>query len=470
MREQVKKLLYSFLYLSVIAFILTTSGCKKDLLFSKSHLSFSVDTVLFDTIFTTVGSTTKRFKIYNTSNKPVKINRVFLAGSTSSPYRINFDGEEGTDFSNIVLPAKDSLFMFVEVTLNPNSGTLPLIVEDSIIFRTNGKDQQVQLAAWGQDAYFHHSDVITGTTTWPNDKPHVIYNYSYVDTNATLNIQAGTKIYMHKGAMLIVDGGTLNVNGTSTDKVTVQSDRLEPFYADKNGQYYGFYFNYAHTSTLNYLIMKNGTVGIHVTGNNSANGTDYTVKINHSQISNMASYGIFNYEGGRIYGRNLNLYNNAYYAFFQLEGGAYKFKHCQFVSYGSDGDKPAVAIKNYFTHSDDGQTYVGAIDEGKIYNSILWGPGDNQIAYDTVGGAGVNYDFNTNFIKQETPLTGSGFTNNTWNIAPQWKSDEDNKYKIKSNSPCKDAGNTALDGDVLDDVNGAPRSDGLPDIGAFELQ
>src|SRR5690554_7695296 len=97
------------------------SGCKKDILFSKENLSFSVDTVLFDTVFTTVGSTTKRFKIYNTSNRPVKIDHVILEGGQSSPYRVNLDGVSGVKFSDIVLPANDSLYMFVEVTLGENN-------------------------------------------------------------------------------------------------------------------------------------------------------------------------------------------------------------------------------------------------------------------------------------------------------------------------------------------------------------
>lgn len=429
-----------------------------------------MDTVLFDTVFTTIGSTTKRFKIYNPSNKPIEISEVALAGGKSSPYRVNLDGVSGTQFKNVTIPGKDSLFMFVEVTLDPNNSSLPLIVSDSLLFTTNGKQQTIQLAAWGQDAHFYHGDIVSGV--WTNDKPHVIYDFAYVDTNTTLTILPGTKIYMHKGAMLVVDGGTLNINGSPTDKVVIQGDRLEAYYQDKKGQYYGIYFNYARTSTLNYLVMKNGTAGLHITGNNPANGSDYTVKVSNTSISNMASYGIFNYEGGKVYGQNVNLYNNDYYAFFQLEGGSYKFNHCQFISYGSDGDKPAIAIKNYFTHSDDNTTYVGSIDEGKIYNSIIWGEGDNQIAYDTTNNNGtvsIAYDYNTNYIKQKDALSGTGFVNNTWNTNPKLGSDENDKYKIKSTSPCKDAGNNSLDGSVTDDINGQPRSDGAPDIGAYEL-
>ena len=54
------------------------------------------------------------------------------------------------------------------------------MVEDSIMFLTNGNEQRVLLNAWGQDAYFHVKEIIVVDETWNNDKPHVIYNYCAV--------------------------------------------------------------------------------------------------------------------------------------------------------------------------------------------------------------------------------------------------------------------------------------------------
>ena len=207
-----RKILY-FLPFILLAWAASyLSSCKKDIVFSKGNLSFSTDTVLFDTLFTTVGSTTKRLKIYNTSNQSVKVEKVVLVGGESSPFRINLDGVSGTEFTDFIIPADDSLFMFVEATLGENSQDYPLIIEDIIEFETNGKIQNVQLAAWGQDAYFHYKDVVLGT--WPNDKPHVIYDYTLVQEGEELIIQAGTKIHLHKGALLYIDKGSLKVNGT----------------------------------------------------------------------------------------------------------------------------------------------------------------------------------------------------------------------------------------------------------------
>jgi len=456
----------SFLLLAWLTTYL--SSCKKDVLFSKENLSFSVDTVLFDTVFTTVGSTTKRFKIYNTSNRPVKIDHVILEGGQNSKYRVNLDGVSGIKFSDIVLPANDSLFMFVEVTLGENNDPNIFIIQDKIRFETNGKDQFVQLAAWGQDAYFHNNEYVDGI--WPNDKPHVIYNIALVDSLKTLTIQAGTKIYMHKGAMLYVNSGTLNIDGTFDNKVVIQGDRLEAFYDDVRGQYYGIYFNEALPSSINHAIIKNGTAGVHVFDEHPSNGSAYTLTINNTEIFNHSSYGIFNYSGGKISGENLNIHNNGMYAYFLLEGGSHNFRHCQFMSYGAEGNQPAVAIKNYFTRS-DGITYIANVNEGVIYNSIIYGGGDYQVAYDTLtqnGAVTIDKVYSKNFIKQGEDLTGANISDNTYNVNPLFENIEEQDFKIKANSPCKDSGGPFTI--LQNDIEGNQRDFANPDIGAYELQ
>ena len=114
----------------IVAVSLSMVSCKKNNLLSKKNLSFSVDTLVFDTVFTTIGSTTKQFKIYNNESKTVQIDEIELVGGESSPFRMNVDGLMGTKMTNIKLEGKDSLFVFVEVTLDINSQSLPLIIED----------------------------------------------------------------------------------------------------------------------------------------------------------------------------------------------------------------------------------------------------------------------------------------------------------------------------------------------------
>ena len=293
----------------IVAVSLSMVSCKKNNLLSKKNLSFSVDTLVFDTVFTTIGSTTKQFKIYNKESKTVQIDEIELVGGESSPFRMNVDGLMGTKMTNIKLEGKDSLFVFVEVTLDINSQSLPLIIEDSIRFRTNGKDQYVKLAVWGQDAYFHYKDLNEGT--WPNDKPHVIYGYAAVDSAKTLNIQAGSQVHLHKNAIFYVYKSTLNVQGTIDNEVVFQGDRLEQDYQDISGQYYGIYFQEAKPSTIDYAIIKNGTSGVHLFSEDPTN-TGYTLTMTNTIIQNQARYGVFIYSGAKVKAENCIISKNAF--------------------------------------------------------------------------------------------------------------------------------------------------------------
>lgn len=75
------------LFIGILLTVLSiNTSCKKTVLFSKGNLEFSRDTVVFDTVFTTIGSTTQQLKIYNRESNTVVINEVELMGGSSSPF------------------------------------------------------------------------------------------------------------------------------------------------------------------------------------------------------------------------------------------------------------------------------------------------------------------------------------------------------------------------------------------------
>ncbi|MFM7757786.1 MAG: right-handed parallel beta-helix repeat-containing protein [Crocinitomicaceae bacterium] len=362
---QIFKLFLSIII--IIALYFSNTGCSKKNFFSKNNLTFSVDTLVFDTVFTTIGSTTKSFKIYNPESKTVQIDEVELMGGENSPFRMNLDGLIGHNFSNIRIEGNDSLFVFVEVTLNVNNQNSPLIIEDSIRFQTNGKDQYVKLAVWGQDAYFHYKDLNKGI--WPNDKPHVIYGYAAIDSAKSLTIQAGTQVHLHKNSLLYVYKSTLNIQGTLGNEVVFQGDRLEQDYQEVTGQYYGIYFQEARPSTIDYAILKNGTSGVHLYSEDPTN-TGYTLTITNTVIQNEARYGVFIYSGAKVKAENCILSKNGAHALLVLEGGDFNFNHCDLLGYGSS-QNPAVGISNFYTNYQTATTNVGSINEGVLYNCVL---------------------------------------------------------------------------------------------------
>ena len=84
-----------------------------------SRLEFATDTVTFDTVFTTLGTTTKWFTVKNSENQAVRISDVFLAGGNNSPFRLNINGVVANEGSDLDIQAGDSIFIFVEVTIDP---------------------------------------------------------------------------------------------------------------------------------------------------------------------------------------------------------------------------------------------------------------------------------------------------------------------------------------------------------------
>ena len=447
----------------IVAVSLSMVSCKKNNLLSKKNLSFSVDTLVFDTVFTTIGSTTKQFKIYNKESKTVQIDEIELVGGESSPFRMNVDGLMGTKMTNIKLEGKDSLFVFVEVTLDINSQSLPLIIEDSIRFRTNGKDQYVKLAVWGQDAYFHYKDLNEGT--WPNDKPHVIYGYAAVDSAKTLNIQAGSQVHLHKNAIFYVYKSTLNVQGTIDNEVVFQGDRLEQDYQDISGQYYGIYFQEAKPSTIDYAIIKNGTSGVHLFSEDPTN-TGYTLTMTNTIIQNQARYGVFIYSGAKVKAENCIISKNGTHALLVLEGGDFNFNHCDLLGYGASPN-PAVGISNFFTNYQTATTNVGSINEGVLYNCVVSGSLATEMAIDTIQLAGVtlNFDFKNCLIKSETIQTDSFYQSIIWNNNPLFTDPSIYDFSFLVNSPLNGNGFATS---VITDIFGNPRNN-PPDIGAIEL-
>lgn len=441
---------FGILFLIILTAI--TSSCKKNTVFSKNDLNFSLDTLVFDTVFTTIGSTTKQLKIYNTDNVPIRIESISLKNGNNSPFRLNVDGKAGTNFSNIEIAPNDSIYAFIDVKLSVNNQTLPMVVEDEIQFTTNGKTQKVQLAVWGQDIHYHYSDMLNGSVldfnegTWENDKPHLIYGAAIVNEGKTLTIPAGTKVHLHNNARLIIYKATLNIEGSLGNEVTFQGDRLESDYDNVANQYYGIYFDSARTSTINYLELKNASVGIHLFGNNELNApNDYTLTITNSKILNNGYYGILSYRGSSVNVENSIISKNESFGFLSLVGGKFNFNHCNILGYKSSNQSQAFGVINYFTENE--LTYVSSV-EGIVTNSIIYGYNENEIGFDTltnINGISINLDFQRNLIKKDTANLPSWYTNNSiWNKDPLFTDINEFDFTLLPNSPAVGIGDNTF--------------------------
>src|SRR5689334_2593218 len=127
-------------------------SCKKTTFTTSPNalLFTSEDSLHFDTVFTTVGSITQSFKIFNPNDQKLLLSNVELAGGNNSVFKINVDGTPGVSFSNIEIAPNDSIYVFVNATIDPNNATNPFLIQDSIKIEYNSNIAYVQLDAYGQ--------------------------------------------------------------------------------------------------------------------------------------------------------------------------------------------------------------------------------------------------------------------------------------------------------------------------------
>ena len=459
---------YIYIIVLNVFLLIGFNSCKKPLKYSKNHLEFSTDSLLFDTVFTTVGSITKNFKIYNNNNSPIKIDEIELMGGSNSPFRINIDGISGIFHKDIELRKKDSLFAFVEVTLQVNNVTNPLIISDSIRFKTNGKNQYVHLDVWGQDAYFHVNELVGDSYyPWLNDKPHVIYGlaavgYPEIDSNLTLTIPAGTQIYSHKGAVLLTYKSTLNIQGQLGNEVVFQGDRLESFYDDVPGQWFGIYLSQAKNCVIDYAIIKNGEVGIRVDTTSALN----TLTLSNTIIDNHDFYDLMLNSGANVSVENCVFGSCGLSSALLFAGGTSTFKNCNFVNYwtGTRGG-PAFALKNWY---EDGNGNVHERDINcNIYNSIFYGNSQDEFIIDSLVNSSATFNVNISdcLIKKESIYNYTYLSNIIWNSDPMFVDYTLVDYHVNSGSPVIDAGNPT--NATTTAIDGVSRGS-TPDIGAYE--
>lgn len=482
-------LIKNLLIFSFLGLTLLSTSCKKDKLLEdgNAQLRFSTDTLLYDTVFVTIGSVTKNLRVYNDYDQPVKISSIRLAVGTN--FRINVNGLPGKEFRDVEIRAGDSLWIFAEVTVDPNSSLTPYVISDSIVFETNGNIQDVDLVAWGQNARFYVAKKqnpnlppyvvidtsLNSTTTWDNTLPYVVYGgYAVVDETTTLNIQAGTQIHFSNNAGLwVYKGGTLNVTGTKDDPVVFQGLRREADFLDEPGQWDRIWINDGGVNTIDYAIIKNGFIGIQ-TETLFEPALPVSLQVTNTIIKNMSGLGIFS-RNFKIKSWNTVIANCGLYNMALTIGGEYEFLHCTFANFWSFNQRstPAIYLSNHTTTA-SGILVLADLVKADFKNSIIHGNNDNELVIDMKSSVAANYQFKSCFLKVDnnTPVTDiQHFTNISLNPLPSFKNFEEGDYDLAADYNQGDFSFLLpLTPPVTVDYNGDPRpTTSNPDLGAFEF-
>ncbi len=454
---------------------LLTIGCEREYLYrgDESGVRFSVDTVQFDTIFTDLSSATKNFKIYNPSGQDMIIDAIQLSGGEHSNYRININGEPVDFVTDVRLKGHDSLFVFVEVSINPSGENTPFIVSDSIMVYTQQRLQNVQLIAFGQDVVRLTKEKLK-TQTLTKDKPYLISDYVEVDTLQTLTIEAGSRLYFGKDASMIVSG-TLVVKGTLEEPVLFAGVRREAWYKDKPGQWGHIQLlPGSGESSFNYTHIRNSKYGLVI--DSVGLGENMPVRITNSRIEHISGYGIIAQSAGLEVGNCLIADCGKSLAALTV-GGRYEFTHCTLANYynWSFRTDPSLLISNYYLDKSN-NAVIAHIEQAMFKNCIIYGRNENELMLDVKkDDASVGRD-NISFANCLLKVPKS-FDMSDADMFRQIIRDQDPKFvkpleynfQLDTLSAAKDAGNIVYSLNFPLDILGKSRfEDDLSDMGVYE--
>ena len=436
-------------------------------------LRFSADTVFCDTVYSQARSETYAVKIYNTEDKDIKIPRIYLESGTSSLYRINVDGKPGTNFTNVPLRKKDSLYIFVEIA--PVANAPEAIAEDRIQIESPAGNQHVTLFSVVQDAqYFIQSknnpNVLADNTTWTNDKVKVIFGDLTLAEGKTLNIEKGTKIYFHKNSGLTISkNSTLNVNGDLGSEVTFRGDRSDTKYDTIPVNWNTVNFLDQATLNMNYGKVFGGRSGLSFN-----NGT---ASIKNSIIHTFQDYGIYSVNSN-ITAENLVMNNCGQADIGIFKGGIYNITHSTLAAYKNfdSGSLPFSSIyaTNEFKNSAGGNEN-GALTLS-IKNSILYSAADNAVIFKSISGQTFSYNILNSLLKYKD-VTSAGFAfegnsniiNSIQNQDPKFINYFTQKLnlRVKTDSPVRGKGNAAAAASVPLDIQRISRTSNAT-LGAYQ--
>ena len=316
---------------------LTAVACSDEESFTTSPasaLKFSEDTISFDTVFTTIGSSTQWLKVFNPNSDGVRLASVSLASGGKSGFYINVDGQSGTVFHDIEIEHKDSIFVFVEVNVDPTDSDSPVLIEDSIIFLLEGGGRQfVQLRAYGQDVIIMKDVRFDADTTLSAARPFLIYDSLVVASGCTLTLPEGATLYFHAKSSLMVHG-TLLCKGSLERPVMLRGDRLDHIfdylpYDRLDSQWGGVWLaSDSKDNVLDFTDIHSGSYGIYCDGMETE---ERKLTMTNSTIHNVAGSGL-RLNLCSAYVANSQISNSGLYCV-DILGGYADFVHCTIAQF-----------------------------------------------------------------------------------------------------------------------------------------
>ncbi|SHJ96763.1 hypothetical protein SAMN04488028_102314 [Reichenbachiella agariperforans] len=458
-----KKTLFFLVMLSGWVLIQSCDPVEEEVSTNPAHqLIFSSDTVRFDTLLSSVGSITRRFRIYNPHKNAIEIDRLALGQTNASPYTLTVNGVKGKTFEKEIIFGKDSLMVLVEVFIDPTDEDMPYLVKDSVQVEYNQNASDVKLVAWGQDAYFLDREVVECDVTWTAGKPYVLYDTVLVAAGCQLTVEPGARIFIDNNSALAI-GGTLKIQGTAEDKVIIRNTRFDAGYDVAPGQWNSILFlEGSKDNIIDHADIKNGVIGLRV--GSPDDDVDYDLIVSNTSIGHMSSAGILAFTSD-IYVFNTEVFNCQSELVGNYLGGNYKYEHCTFSNAPSlyTREVTSVVLSDYISLG-DGSTLSEDLSV-ELINSIIWGEEDEELSIYSSGASNVTIALHDNIIRSanEDWVTLGNDISQERNY-PEFHVPAFYDYQIDSLSPAR---GKAIASEISLDLIGTLR-DTMPDLGAYE--
>lgn len=488
----------AFVLVGLAAATLFLNACRKEKFTTNSSdkLEFSTDTLRFDTVFTSLGSATRILKVYNRHKESIRISKIYLENKASSRFDLNVDGVAGDSQSDIEIAPEDSLYVFARVTINPNDQSSPFVLDERVVFETNGNTQTVVLEAWGQNAVYLPSRFGAGGAVgfgcgggewvWDDPRPYVIYGILVIDS-CTVRIPAGARVYVHGGLgkiktdssvvryndgyLAFQNAGRLLVEGTQEKPVIFEGDRLESEFDDEPGQWVGLWLQKGSSGhRIEHCIIRNSIIGVRV-------DSAADLSLRYTQIYNTAGSGLIGLHA-KIDASNCLFYKNGGLCI-QLEwGGDYNFSYCTASSIGVDGD--ALALSNALCLDQNCVEYSLFPLRALFQNCIFYGSRADQITlFDREKkGEGFDYIFKNCIVRVKDILKANQYPDFFDHCKPCLNADNrdtiflnpnKNDYHLDTLHSIANKYAVPLAG-LEKDLDGKTRDAVMPDAGCYEIE
>lgn len=484
---------FLFFFVMLLSMCLLSCYKEKFTIDPADSLTFSTDTLSFDTVLTSISTVTRYFKVYNPHNLSIEIDEIKLSGDNAHLFRLNVDGMTGDVIRNITIRPNDSIYVFAEITIDPDQpeSISPFVIETEITFMTNGNLQKVLLIAWGQNANYipgpdtpNRISLLTcemGEIIWDDPKPYVLYGTLLIDS-CTLVLPPGTRLYVHggiannafgiynEGLIYTFPNGRIRATGTVDNPVIIRDDRIEP---DHEGTWAGIRLGPdSGPHIFSHCILNSGLVGI------SADSAS-VVSIDHSIIAFTGGPGFFARHATASVSNSL-FYENGTQAIAISYGGNYDITYCTLANFGNDSE--ALLMNNFYCSDilcSEGALFNKLIS--RVRNSIVVGSSTDELwMIDASDPPGIMFDviMQNNIVVIDELLDPDNFPTFFETICTgcfEWNQGDTlftdiSKYNFQlDTSSIAEMKAIPIPG-ITDDLIGNIRDAVMPDIGCYEFQ